>query len=574
MANYKDNNADIGNQTIEGTVSPYELDAEIVMPDESNGSIPQAENADEQPVIILAEPIDPPADQPIITPEPQVEPIIMAEPQAETIVMPAADTADDLDAQLAAMLDDQPAENTEQQPDVNANANADDLDAQLAAMLGDQNEQPAEQPAEQTENIANLDEQLAAMLGEQDEQPTTTNETADDLDAQLAAMLGDQNEQPAEQPAAQDEQPVIVTPEQPAQQAEQPQSDDAARAMLEQAQAIMEQAKQAQKQAEAQMQAAMIQEQARQAVQAAQAAQAAQRQTQQQPAQQPSDNATEAARAMIQQAQMMMQQAQAAQLQAQQAAQAAQLHAQQAAQPLTRTAGTETEAARIMMEQAKRLMEQAQAAQMQATQAAQIRNAATYGTDPYALKEVDRLKNELDGMRELVNKLTLAMSQSANAGAQGAAQQQYGYNPDRDQYRRLETELDKMRRDIIEKDLRDREKELDRRQKEAETVRDIRPEMMQMSDSREVAPIAPPQQNVGNEYIPIANGVYYSTKDKQVYVMTPASGAASANPTIERPKAAAPKRPAARPRPARPSARRRPGGPMRRRPSGPRRPHR
>lgn len=277
---------------------------------------------------------------------------------------------------------------------------------------------------------------------------------------------------------------------------------------------------------------------------------------------------------------MMMQQAQQAQMQAQQAAQQAQLHAQQAAaQPTYRAAEPETEAARMMMEQAKRLMEQAQNAQIQAQQAAQMRNAATYGTDPYALKEVDRLKNELDGMRELVNKLTFAMSQSANNGNQAAAaaaaaaQQQFGYNPDRDQYRRLETELDRMRRDIMEKDLRDREKELDRRQKEAETVRDIRPEMMQMSDSREVAPIAS-QQNIGNEYIPIANGVYYSTKDKQVYVMTPASGAASANPTIERPRAAAPKRPAVRARSARPAPRRRLGGPMRRRPSGPRRPHR
>ncbi|MDE7406639.1 MAG: hypothetical protein K2M89_07200, partial [Clostridiales bacterium] len=81
MANYKDNNADLGNQTIEGTVSPYELDAEIVMPDGSTESIPQAENADDQPVIIMAEPADTAAEQPIIMPEPEV--VITPEPQAE-----------------------------------------------------------------------------------------------------------------------------------------------------------------------------------------------------------------------------------------------------------------------------------------------------------------------------------------------------------------------------------------------------------------------------------------------------------------------------------------------------------
>ncbi|MDE5561933.1 MAG: hypothetical protein K2J01_00005, partial [Clostridiales bacterium] len=75
MANYKDNNADLGNQTIEGTASPYELNAEIVMPDGSTEPIHQAENTDDQPVIIMAEPAEPiimPEAEPVITPEPEV----------------------------------------------------------------------------------------------------------------------------------------------------------------------------------------------------------------------------------------------------------------------------------------------------------------------------------------------------------------------------------------------------------------------------------------------------------------------------------------------------------------------
>ncbi|MDE7159034.1 MAG: hypothetical protein K2N74_05610, partial [Clostridiales bacterium] len=137
---------------------------------------------------------------------------------------------------------------------------------------------------------------------------------------------------------------------------------------------------------------------------------------------------------------------------------------------------------------------------------------------------------------------------------------QHMSSSDQESFRRLEGELDKMRREIMEKDLRDREKELDRRAKEQETVRDIRPEMVQMSDSRDLAPAQSPAPNLGNEYIPLANGVYYSTKDKQVYVMTLASGAAQ-SPAASRPAPA--KRPAPRPAPARrrpsSSARRRPG---------------
>ncbi|MDE6029480.1 MAG: hypothetical protein K2F90_04075, partial [Clostridiales bacterium] len=118
MANYKDNNADLGNQTIEGTASPYELNAEIVMPDGSTEPIRQTEPADDQPVIIMAEPAEPivtPEPEAVITPEPQTvitpepEAVIMPEPEVvitpepqDPIVTPAAQSADDLDAQLAA----------------------------------------------------------------------------------------------------------------------------------------------------------------------------------------------------------------------------------------------------------------------------------------------------------------------------------------------------------------------------------------------------------------------------------------------------------------------------------------
>ena len=89
--NYKDNNADLGNQTIEGTQPPYEVDAEIVSPDAASEAI------------IMTPP--PPQDDPIImTPPPsepaREEPIIMAPP-------PESNAAD-MEAQLAAMLNDEP----------------------------------------------------------------------------------------------------------------------------------------------------------------------------------------------------------------------------------------------------------------------------------------------------------------------------------------------------------------------------------------------------------------------------------------------------------------------------------
>mgnify|MGYP001079068474 CR=1 FL=1 len=526
MANYKDNNADLGNQTIEGTQPPIVLDAVIVMPDGST-----------EPIIPADAPNDPPS-------------------------------AADLDAQLAAMLDGDAQ--AEQQN------GSDDLDAQLAALMAEQqNDAPQPEPAPSDQpSAADLDAQLAAMLdGEPAETPDRKESDLSEIDAQFDAILSEPSppDPPQDPEPIPEDEPVIIQPAQeqqadtPAQDAEQPETaivtppaqeivteqrppetsvqTDEARAMMEQAQQIMEQARQAQAQAAAQMQAAHIQSQVTQAVRSAQAAPPPQPAAQSETAAE-----AEAARAMMRQAQMMLQQAQEAQLQAQRAAQEAQLQAQ-------------------------------------AASAARAANPSPMPiTDPYAIKEVDRLKNELDGMRDLVNKLTFSIAQGPNGAQQNNMQApppNYGYNADREQYRKLETELDRMRREIIEKDLRDREKELDRRQKEAEnTVKDIRPEMVQMSESRDVAPVGGQGSAFGGEFIPLANGVFYSIKDKQVYVMTPASNAAAASPTIEPPsRPTVKKKPVAR---AKATPKRRPlsahahrrGAPPRRRPTGGRPTHR
>ncbi len=579
MANYKDINADLGTQTIEGTSPPSAVEAEIVMPDGSSRPMPTADDLDAQLAALMAEQTDATA--------PDVPPVF---------VMPSSpDDRDDLDAQLAALM---------AEPDApqKAPSELDDINAKIDEILGDiptpasneqqpdSNEQPIiltppatedEQPIILTPPTAE-DEQPIILTppATEDEQPIIlTPPAAEDEQPIILTPPAAEDEQPIilTPPAAESEQPVILTPpqseteqpviltppaEEPQPQAEQPvqaqQHDpqqqqteqppkndgaDEARAMLEQAMKMMAEAQAVQKQTQEQMQ------------EAAKAAAP--------PAQPREDSA--ATQAMLQQAQMMLKQAQEAQMQAQQAAQAAQLQAQQAAQ------------------QTAQLQAQ-QAAQMQAQQAAQATTAnvpPAANPDPYASREVDRLKNELDGMRDLVNKLTLTISQIPG-GAQHIAQMPMYYaaqqQPHRDgeEYRKLETELEKMRRDILEKDLRDREKELDRRQKEAEnTVKDIRPEMVQMSDSRDIAPLGGMNsQNapVGGEYIPLANGVYYSVKDKQVYVMTPASNAAAASPTIE-PKRSAP---APRPAPKRHVApHRRPSAVHRRPPAGrPRRPRR
>ncbi len=532
MANFKDHNADLGNQTIEGTEPPIALDAEIVMPDGSTRPIPTAAELDAQLEALMAD------DQ---SAQRDVPPVVVMPPQDAA---PVADETQDLDAQLAALM---------AEPDVKPDRHSttlDDINAQIDAILNSTGPDPVVVEPQTFESITENDTEIVqTTVTEQ----TTVEAQPDDRPTSDEPIIiaPPVTEQPpmTEQPSAAEQRPVTEQPqvaaqptqddvrtEQPVQQAQQ-QENDAAREMLEQARLIMEQAK-------------LAQEAAQQAAQSAQ--QAATQSSQQRPAapatqpvSQPQFDANDpAAQSIIRQAQMMLQQAQQAQLQAQQAAQQAQMQAQQVVQATTRTAT----------------------------------HPPVSAPDSYAVKEVDRLKNELDGMRELVNKLTFTLAQMPG-GAQQVAQMppHYAYNGgDQEQYRKLQSELEGMRREIIEKDLRDREKELERRQKEAEnTVKDIRPEMIQMSDSRDVAPLGG-QSPLGSEFIPLANGVFYSMKDKQVYVMTPASNAAAASPTIEPPKPqAAPARPAPRAH-ARPVAKkrpvmhsRRPGMPPRRRPGAP-----
>lgn len=461
MSNYKDNNADLGNQTIEGTEPPPDQDMIFIMPSGPSAAEPEVK-----------------LDEPVINDEPVV---------IEPVIVPQSDDLSKIEAQLDDIM-----KNLESQPD-----NGPSLDEQLAAMLADDH-------AAQDQMLDELNAKLDALLSQPDPEPKV--------------------EQPTEPTNKQNEE---------------------AQAMMEQARQIMEQAQQAQAQAAAQMQAAQIQAQATQAAQ--QAAQQAVHAQQPAPQTAVGDNgASEAARLMMQQAQTMLQQAQEAQMQAQKAAQEAQLQAQRAAQEAQMQAQKAAHEAQL----------KAQAAQASFT----TTPSSVQVTDPYAQKEVDRLNSELSNMRELVNKLTYSLAQNPASGNQGVQQSPlFTATPDHDQFKKLEAELESMRREILEKDLRDREKELDRRQKEAESnnVKDIRPEMVQMSETRDVAPIMSSNGGtLGGEFIPIAEGVYYSTKNKQVYVMTPAANAAAASPTIERPRRAAPakKRRAA---PARPSARRR-----------------
>lgn len=531
MANNKDINADLGTQTIEGTRPPTAVEAEIVMPDGSSRPVPTAEDLDAQLAALIGD--DAPA-----TDATQAEQPVFAMPSS---------SSDDLDAQLAALIDnEQPTEPQPTQAEIDAEISA-KIDAEIDAILNGTTAKPAD---------AESDSQ-PIILGDAPEQPTP-EPTATPEQQQTAPET--QPEQ-TEQPIVTEQQQSELAPEQQAEPAQNSAEDekrsseaDEARAMLEQAMKLMAQAQEAQAQANEQMQQA--QQQAQEIQQQAAQVQAAAAQQQQgvpiMPSvpQQPTA-ADPASQSMFQQAQMMLQQAQQAQLQAQQAAQQAQLQAQ-----------------------------------LQAQQANTHGVASPVISDPFASREVDRLKNELDGMRDLVNKLTMTISQIPGGPQQMAqmaqmpmfyAQQQQQSRrdgEDREQYRKIETELEKMRREIMEKDLRDREKELDRRQKEAEnTVKDIRPEMVQMSDSRDLAPMGGMNNSatqVGNEYIPLANGVYYSIKDKQVYVMTPASNAAAASPTIEPKRPAAPARPAPKRRVA---PRRRPSGSLHRRPA-PRRPGR
>lgn len=509
MANLRDNNADLGNQTIEDTLPPIALEAEIVLPDGSTQPIPMGP-ADDAPVV---------------------------------------PTAEELDAKLDALLNNDDKESADA-PIILGGAD----DAQPIILGDTDNAQPIILgDAPDPEGDA-LDKELESLMNAPDPAPAADAES-DELDKALDALMNEPDKTdeqpiitPPPQESATDEQPPMLEPE----PEQKPNSSelDAARAMMEQARLMMEQA-------QSQMQAPV------------------------QPPTAPKQTEADEAREMLAKAEFMMEQARQAQLQAQLQAQAYAMPPQHVIN--TDNSGSAAEAAREMMRQAQMMMQQAQQAQMQAQHAAQqaqlqaqlqahsVQSAPTMPiTDPYAAKEVDRLKNELDSMRELVNKLTFSLAQNQNPAAGATAQQpRYVYDPERDQYRKLETELDRMRREILEKDLRDREKELDRRQKEAENnVKDIRPEMVQMSESREVMPVGS-QAPVGGEFIPLANGVFYSTKDKQVYVMTPASNAAASRPTIEAPRPAPVKKKVARPAAKRRSAPRRPGAPsrLRRRPA-------
>ncbi len=204
-----------------------------------------------------------------------------------------------------------------------------------------------------------------------------------------------------------------------------------------------------------------------------------------------------------------------------------------------------------MMEQARLMMEQARQEQLKAQQSTVVAPSA----DGYTVKEVDRLRSEMDGMRDTINKLTASLAQAqeqvrAQAQTQGIPNQPVYRGDD---YRRLEQELDRMRREIAEKEIKEKERELERKQREAENaVKDIRPEMIQLSDSSDM-PIAAPVMPGGatSEYITLADGVVYSTKDKQVYVMTPASKAAigAVQPTPAAKPAAVQKRAVKKPAP-------------------------
>lgn len=549
MANYRDDNADIGNQTIEGTVSPYELDAELVMPDGS--TIPVNPTPEEQAADLdskLAEMLGE-TDTPVLDPDAQLA-ALMAE--TETRI------GDELDSKLDALLNGEPlSNNTILTPPPEQNN-----DAIILTPPPAQNDDAIilTPPPEQNDDaiiltpppVQNDDAIILTPPTEQNNdaiisaQPENSGETATGSTIILTPP-------PAESVSINNDAIILTPPNndtavplsQPAGQQtteEQMASADAeqARAIMEHAQKLIEQAQAAQAQAneqtaqaQAQMQAQMQAHAAQQAQMQAQAQQAAQI-LQTSPTVQTHNiesNAAIEARVMMQQAQMMIQQAQQAQLQAEQAAQAARLQAEQ----IARTA-----------QNVQPVMQQQPVAN-------------GYYTD----KEVDRLKNELDSMRELVNKLTLQLAGTPAAAQQGIQipPHVYGYTGDGDGYKKLQTELEGMRREILEKDLRDREKELERKQKEAENnVKDIRPEMVQMSDSRDVAPVG---GGLGGEFIPLANGVYYSTKDKQVYVLTLASGAA----TQPASQPVAPKRPTAHRKVARPAARRSPRIRARRRPA-------
>lgn len=527
MANLTDDN-DLGPQVIEGTEPPIIYDAVLVTPSDDG-----ADNAAKT------------SDEPIIAPPPPQTEKAEESTSSEQFVTPSAEATN--------------AEPKTAQPVYEQTA--DDLDAQLAAIIND-TEPVVAAPPPVTENVAAapsadpqaevqeqigqfLDDQLNRLLDEDDieqrAQAVAQEQIGKHLDDELNRILADQmledKEKAAEERAQSmvEQARLIMEQAQAAQDAIQkaqsenntaaPQSDaatEAAKTMMEQARLMMEQAQAAQIAAAQQVQAAAAQATAKPEPQ--------------------SDATTEAAKAMMEQARLMMEHAQAAAQQAQAAAAEA-----RAAKPDTQSDAA-TETAREMMRRAQLMMQQAQEANLRAGAA----TAKPDETNTRSAAEVDRLRNEIDGLRDLLNKLTFSMAQTQNGVNAGIPAQQmvppyYGDTSDR--FRKLQDELELMRRDLAEKDLKDRERELERKQKEAETVKDIRPEMIQMSDP-DMLPGAAQQQGsqspFGQEYIALADGVFYSTKDKQIYVMTPASKAVSTAPATTRKAVAAPK-PAAKP---------------------------
>lgn len=578
MSNSKDYNADLGDQTITDTEPPLVFEATVVSADEPIIIAPPtdsaAENLDAQLDALLS------ADEPTVVTVKHEKKITIG--NAEPISFsPDADLDAELDALLNNRAEPAPAEPVILTPPP-SDTSTESLDAQLDSLLS------ADEPAP-VATSAYLDEQLDAMLNGDLATPTPSqNAQSDNLDAQLDALLNN----PAEPASA---EPIILTP---------PLSDTSVENLDARLDSLLSTDVPAPATPAAKPDATINEQPAEPIIQA-QPVVAEQQQAQPEPSPapvpeptaQPRDSSAEAeaAKLMMEQALMMMKQAQEAQAQA--VAQTVQAAAVKTQPPEPRKNDADAEATKEMLRQAQMMLQQAQATQMQAQAAAQAAQASPAAASPDASsKEVDRLKAELDGMRDLVNKLTISLAQHPQQQQQQAAPQSvqppYYFaagmaGMDNDHYRKLETELERMRREIIEKDLRDKEKELERKQKEAEnTVKDIRPEMIQMSDSRDIAP-APAMGGggIGGEYIPLANGVYYSTKDRQIYVMTPASNAAAAKPTIEQPRPAPvkraappPKRAAAKPSAKRHAARRpsahgRPGG-AHRRPLGRPRPKR
>lgn len=283
MAINKDNNADLGNQTIEGTSPPIVLDAEVVVPEYV--VTPSAEELDKQLNELLATPVEP-----------------------EHTATPMSD--EELDKQLAALISET-AEPADKYAEIDA------INAQLDALLNDTSweEVKEESPATAEAVIIPPESEPAEAVIIPPEQPTET-EAPTSAESEQPIILGE--------PAAATEAVIVPepAPENTQEQASEPEvssepaatnanteaainagtSDaEAARQMLEQTKKLMEQ----------------IQAQA----QAAQAAPPVQ------PVQ-PVQTADAASAEMMRQATLMLEQARLEQQRLQQQQQAAQQYAQ------------------------------------------------------------------------------------------------------------------------------------------------------------------------------------------------------------------------------------------------------